>query len=184
MVRRDLWRYQSKKGKESPLSWNKLGFWRKKYGENINDSINREIIKSFPQEVGNSVANTSVVEHLLQIREEKDRTLIPEKQAVQFHHVVAKLLFVSTRARKDIQNAVAFLATCMKTPDEYVWGKLRRVIKYLNGTRNLKLTLLADNVGIIRWYIDASFVTHKDCKGHTGSMMAMGSGAIICFLRK
>ena len=40
--------------------------------------------------------------------------------------------------------------------------KLKRVIKYLNGTRNLKLTPLADNLGIIHWFVDASYAIHDD----------------------
>jgi hypothetical protein len=52
---------------------------------------------------------------------------------------VAQLLFMSTRARQDIQTAVAFLTTRVKNPDENDWGKLKRVLKYLNGTRYLKL---------------------------------------------
>ncbi len=52
---------------------------------------------------------------------------------------MAQLLFMSTRARQDIQTAVAFLTTRVKNPDENDWGKLKRVLKYLNGTRYLKL---------------------------------------------
>ena len=70
------------------------------------------------------------------------------------------------------------------SPNEDDWGKLKRVIKYLNGTRNLKLKLLANNLEIIRWFKDASYAIHDDCKGHTVSMMTMGSGAITSFLRK
>ena len=63
-------------------------------------------------------------------------------------------------------------------------GKLKRVIKYLNRTRNLKLTLTADNLAIIRWYVDASNAIHNDCNGHIRSMMTIGSGAITSFSRK
>jgi hypothetical protein len=52
---------------------------------------------------------------------------------------VAQLLFMATRARQDIQIAVAFLTTRVKSPDEDDWEKLKRVLKYLNGTRYLKL---------------------------------------------
>ena len=44
----------------------------------------------------------------------------------------------------------------MKSPDKGDWGKLKRVIKNLNGTRNLVQTLSADNLGIIKWFVDAS----------------------------
>ena len=62
--------------------------------------------------------------------------------------------------------------------DEENWGKLKRVIKYLNGTKNLKLILSANNLSIINWFIDALYAIHYDCKEHTGAMLTFGSGAI------
>lgn len=49
--------------------------------------------------------------------------------------------------------------------------------RYLKGTRGLKLTLRTDNIGFIKWWIDASYAVHEDCKGQTGAMMSMGEGA-------
>jgi hypothetical protein len=54
-----------------------------------------------------------------------------------FHHRVAKLLFMTTRVRRDMQTAVAFLTSRVKCPDKDDWGKLKQVLKYLNGTRYL-----------------------------------------------
>lgn len=56
-----------------------------------------------------------------------------------FHSFTASLLFLSQRARRDIQTAVSFLTTRVKRPDEDDWLKLRRVLRYLKGTRRLKL---------------------------------------------
>jgi hypothetical protein len=103
---------------------------------------------------------------------------------VQFHHSVAQLLFVSTRVRRDIQTVVAFLTTRVKKPDEDDWGKLKRLLKYLKGTKHMKLTLRVDNLGIMLWWVDASYNVHDDCRGHTGAMMSMGKGAPISFSRK
>ena len=64
------------------------------------------------------------------------------------------MIFLSSRARRDIQTAVSFLTTRVKKPDEDKWGKLKRVLKYLNGTRRLKLTLTIDSMGVIKWFID------------------------------
>jgi hypothetical protein len=52
---------------------------------------------------------------------------------------------MATRARRDIQTPVAFLTTRVKNPDEDDWRKLKRVLKYLNGTKYLKLRLTVDN---------------------------------------
>ena len=66
------------------------------------------------------------------IRDESKARKLKEAQALAFHHTVAQLLFMATRARRDIQTAVAFLTTRVKNPDEDNWGKLKRVLKYLN----------------------------------------------------
>ena len=119
-----------------------------------------KILKNFPEEIGTSTTSTPAAKYLFKTRDERDANFIPEEQATQFHHNVAKLLFVSTGARQDTQTEVAFQTTRVKSPDEDDWEKLKRVIKHLNGTRNLKLTLLADNLVIIRWFVDASYINH------------------------
>jgi hypothetical protein len=72
---------------------------------------------------------------------------------------------------------VAFLTTCVKQPDNDDWGKLKRVLKYLLSTQYLRLTLSAESLSNIIWYVDASHQLHDDCKGHTGSILTFGHGA-------
>ena len=40
---------------------------------------------------------------------------------------------------KELGSLVSFLTTRVKCPDTDDWGKLKRVMKYLNGTQQLKL---------------------------------------------
>ena len=72
--------------------------------------------------------------------------------------------------------AVAFLTTRVKGPDIDDWRKLRHLVKYLRGTRNLPLILGADGTGVLSWYVDASFAVHPDMRGHTGGAMTIGRG--------
>ena len=94
------------------------------------------------------------------IRNEKEARKLNEEQALAFHHTVVQLLFMATRARREILTAVAFLMTRVKSPDEDDWGKLKRVLKYLNGTRYLKLRLTVDNLAVLKWYVDGSHNVH------------------------
>ena len=48
---------------------------------------------------------------------------------------------------------------------------------YLKGTRHMKLNITAYSLTTIRWYVDALYGVHSDCKGHTGMMMILGAGA-------
>ena len=85
---------------------------------------------------------------------------------------------MSSRARRDIQTAVAFLTTRAKAPDEDDWGRLKRVLKYLKGTIGLKLTLSVDDMSIIKWWINTSYATHYNCKSHRDTIMSLGKGAV------
>eukprot|EP00957_Ditylum_brightwellii_P083391 6339001-Ditylum_brightwellii.AAC.1 len=74
------------------------------------------------------------------------------------HHNIAKLIFLSQRARPDIQTRVTFLST--------------------RATRDMPLTLKADALDHMCWWVDASFAVHPDTKRHTGGMMMRRKGAI------
>jgi hypothetical protein len=96
-----------------------------------------------------------------------------------FHSVVAKLLYVSKRSRLDIQLAVAFLCTRVSESTEQDWLKLKRVLEYLRGTLDDFLTLSADNIGMMKTWVDASYAVHRDMKSHTGGVVSFGIGAVM-----
>jgi hypothetical protein len=141
------------------------------------------VIEGFPEQITGK-SPTPAGDRLFDIRDEKERKLLDEERAVAFHHTTAQLLFMATRARRDIQTAVAFLTTRVKSPDEDDWGKLKRVLRYLNGTKYLKLCISVNDLGILKWYVDGSHNVHWDCKGHAGAMFTMGEGAVSSYSRK
>jgi hypothetical protein len=51
-------------------------------------------------------------------------------------------------------------------------------MKYLRGSINLPLTMEADDLSLVKWWVDASYGVHPDMKSHTGATMSMGKGAI------
>jgi hypothetical protein len=96
-----------------------------------------------------------------------------------FHHTVYQLLFAANCAPQDIQTAVSFLTTRVQAPDKDNWGKLKQILKYLNGTRHLKLTLCTDQMKFaMHWYVDGSHQIHEDCRGQTGSLVTFGKEAV------
>ena len=100
--------------------------------------------------------------------------LLQADKAETFHTFVAKALFLCMRARPDILPAVAFLCTRVQKPTQQDWGKRKRMMKFLKGTKDDVLTLKADNFTTVNWFWDASFAVHKDFKSHTGGTMTMG----------
>ena len=123
-------------------------------------------------------------DHMFSVRDTDEEKYLPEEKAIALHHTTAQLLFLRSRVRRDIKTAVSFLTMRVKKPEEDERGKLKRSLKYLNGTRSLKLTLTIQSMGVIKWFVDGSHNTHWDCKIHGGAMMVMGYGAISSYYRR
>jgi hypothetical protein len=134
----------------------------------------KKILEEMPEEWTGEAA-TPAANHLFEVNPEAEQ--LDEETAQTFHRIVAKLLFLCKRARPDIQTAVVFLCTRVKSPDVDDWKKLKRTMKYLRGTADLPLTLQACDMSVLKWWIDASFATHADMKSHTGVMLTLGKGA-------
>ncbi len=153
----------------------------KKVQINMWDYI-KKVIGEFPEKI-TGVCATPASDYLFKVRE--NGTKLNEELAEAFHHTVYQLLFAASRARHDIQTAVSFLTTQVKDPDKDDWGKLVRVLKYLNGTWFMKLILSADEINFtIHWYIDGSCQVHEDCRGQIGCLMTMGKGAACSSFNK
>lgn len=133
----------------------------------------KNMINKFPEVIKGQAA-TLAHNKLFVIRDDKDAKKLNEEQALAFHHRVAQLLFMATSVRQDIQMAVAFPTTRAKSPDKDDWGKLKCVLKYINGTKYLKLRLAVNNLSLLKWYVDRSHNAHWDCRGHAGVVFSLG----------
>jgi hypothetical protein len=91
---------------------------------------------------------------------------------------VAKTLFLYKRSRPDLQTAVAFLSTRVKSCNEDDYKKLIRILQFLRATRGDFLILSADSLHNVRWCVDASYSVHPDMSNHTGGAMSLGRGVI------
>jgi hypothetical protein len=140
------------------------------------------MINKFPVKLGKKdVAKTPAADSLFNLG---TGMKLDTKRSEIFHTFVAKVLFLCKRARPDIQQAISVLCRRVKNPNQADWEKLMRVMKYLNGTRSEYLTLSADDLRVVKWYVDASFAVHPDFKSHTGAVMMLGKGAMQSIARK
>ena len=67
-----------------------------------------KIIENFPYKMGASTMVSPAADHLFQLSNATEAKLLPEESSIQFHHTVAQLLFVSTKAWRDIQSEAYF----------------------------------------------------------------------------
>ena len=172
---------ESKFGKMSQTRGNKhefLGMDIDYHDGKVSISMKKHIekaISTFEDEITREAA-TPAMNHLFKVR---DVEKLDEKRAENFHSVTAQLLFIGNRCRLDIKTAVAFLCTRVSEPNEDDWKKLKRVLQYLKGTMDLKLTLGADDIRKMKSWVDVSYGVHNDCRSHTGGLMSWGWGVLL-----
>jgi hypothetical protein len=146
-----------------------------KYVENM--------LNNFPVKLGKKdMAKTPARDNLFNLG---TGAKLDTKRLEIFHTFVAKGLFLCKRARPDIQQqAISVLCMRVRDPNQADWEKLMRVMKYLNGTKGENLTLSADDLRVVKWYVDASFAVYPDFKSHTSAMMTLGKGEMQSIARK
>ena len=103
---------------------------------------------------------------------------LKKRQSEIFHSTVAKLLFISKRARPDIEQTVAFLCTRVTKSDVHDWKKLSRLLSYIQNTIDDKQIIGASSIYNLYTWIDAAYAVYEDMKGQTGGCMSMGYGVI------
>ena len=119
------------------------------------------------------VAETPALANLFVIRTTADP--LDGERAEEFYSSVAKLLYMSKRARPDIATVVAFLTRRCLSPDEDDWRKLCRCLQYLNGTQHMVLKLSCDDGIRVSAFVDASYAVHDNYRSHTGIASSISS---------
>ena len=95
-----------------------------------------------------------------------------------FHSTVAKLMFISNRSRQDLLLAISFLAGRVLFPTEEDWGKLMRILRYLESTKMMRLQLGCTTPIQVHTSIDSSFNPISSGKSRSGVSISLGRGVI------
>jgi len=95
----------------------------------------------------------------------------------QYVSLLMKLMYLAKRSRPDILMPISYLATKSHGATVNDFNKLFRVLKYVNGTKELGLTLAPSSLEL-NCFIDASFAIHSDAKSHTGIVVSLGGDVI------
>jgi hypothetical protein len=104
--------------------------------------------------------------------------LLDDKSKKVFHTIVAKLLYLSKRARPDVIAVVGFLCTRVKGPTEEDMKKLKKVLRYLKGTEEWIMKVRPEGMFRVEAYVDASFSAHPDGKSQSGIVVRVGRASV------
>ena len=181
-----------KYGKETPISVHR-GPIQEYLGMTIDYTLKGKVSFRMPQYIEDllqeclesimkGTSTTPAANHLFQTNENAEK--LSTMDAMLYHHLVAKLLYLGKRTRPDLLTAVSFLCTRIQSPDVDNFKKLGRCLCYLRDSRHLSLTLEADAMNVIQWWVDASFATHPNCRSHTGATLSFGKGSVYSMSSK
>lgn len=119
-------------------------------------------------------------------RKIKDNSDKIEKK--RYQSLIGALIYVATNTRIDITASVSILSRKMNRPTEADWIEAKRVIRYLKGTKDLKLKLGSKNEeekGILFGYSDADWAQDtEDRKSNSGYLFKFKGGPISWACRK
>ena len=86
------------------------------------------------------------------------------------------MLFATKRSRPDTGTLVSFLTRRVIEPDKDGWSKLKHLIKYVRGTKEMPLILGANGTVMLKWYVDGSYGVHPNMQGHSGGGLTTRKG--------
>ena len=135
----------------------------------------REAIQWYGK-LGNARPPTPAAKHLF-MTNENAKSLEPSVSD-KFHSVVAKLLYISKRARPDIEPTVAFLCTRVSCPDVDDWKKLGRLLSYLQNTIDDTRIIGASSLDNLLTWVDAAYAVYKNMRSQTGGAISLGHGVV------
>jgi hypothetical protein len=141
-------------------------------------SMNGCIVNLMNDENVTGTATSPATNNLFDINPEAK--LLSEAEAKRFYSVVQRLLYLGVQFRRDLLLAISFLTTRVRAPDVDDKKKLDRVLKYINGTRDLHLVFEGDGSKrlILHTSVDASFGIHSDGKSHSGYVGVIAGGSV------
>lgn len=114
----------------------------------------------------------------------EDEKFLTDNTAYQ--KLIGSLLYVAVNTRPDIAASVSILSQRVCAPRQEDWNGLKRVVKYLKGTANLKLTLGDKQSNeMICGYADANWAEDRfNRKSNSGYIFKVFGGPVSWACRK
>ena len=135
-----------------------------------------KLLESLLEEYGDKVGEVSKFRNRAPQRETaplEDSKAIPQ---TDYLHLLGALIYLC-KSRPDISTAVSFASTYAAAPTEAAFAELIYILQYLRGTQNHGLVLRAGEPNrelTLTCFVDASYLTHRDSKSHTGYTLSFG----------
>eukprot|EP01032_Pedospumella_encystans_P010974 gene10974-12801_t len=104
----------------------------------------------------------------------------PADQTV-FRSLVGQINWIACQTRPELLHSVSKLAKKSSNPNAHDMHRVKRVIRYLSGTRELGLFFRATGSVKLTCMADASYNSSEDSRGQSGYVFTLGRGGDAVF---
>ena len=132
------------------------------------------ILEKYGMENAHSVASPGIPSQKLD-----DWGDSPSVDCTSYQEMIGSLLYLATVSRPDIAYPVTYLARFSKDPKQVHYIAVKRVLRYLKGTKNLGIRFNRGEVGLLNGVADASWDVTPGCKSYSGYVVRLGSSLVI-----
>ena len=116
-------------------------------------------------------------------KEKETETECPERQK-WYQEVVGSLLHLSINTRPDIAYAVGKAGEACKNPNEKDVIAVKRILRYLNGTRDMGILYQSTKSLDLVAFSDADFANGNDRVSRTGGILMLSSAPVAWLSKK
>lgn len=113
-------------------------------------------------------------------KSDDERNQMDEKP---YRELIGCLMYLSHMTRPDICFATCLLSRFNNNPGEKHWGAAKRILRYLKGTRDMKLTYMQEESDLVG-YCDADYAGNIDDSRSTSGYAFIMQGAAISWSTK
>lgn len=108
---------------------------------------------------------------------------VEEMRNVPYAQAVGSLMYAMTSTRLDICHAVGLVSRFQSNPGKEHWQAVKRIFRYLKGTKNLKLCFGLCDLDI-KGYTNTDFAKDVDNRKSTSGHVFLFGGTAVSWLSK
>lgn len=140
-----------------------------------------KILNRFSMQECNPVSSPIDPNHRLMTAEEGE----PRTNVTTFQQIIGSIMYLVSGTRPDLAYTITHLSQFNSDPTQAHLNTAKRVLRYLKGTRNLKLHYKFDSPLVLNGFCDASYGNCLDTRrSFSGYIFQLGSSTISWRSRK
>ena len=93
-----------------------------------------------------------------------------------YRELIGAILFLSSGCRPDISFTISFLSRYMHSPTMKLWNSAKRLLRYLNHTRNYGIRYDGDQDGKYQFFCDSDYAACPRTRKSTSGMVIVANG--------